>query len=219
MISQDTYRSLIEKLAARTVSLVAVSKGRTPAQIKTLYDWGQRDFGENYVQELLPKYEQLSKDIRWHFIGHLQTNKVKYIAPFVAMIQSVDSQKLLQEINKQAEKNNRTVDYLLEVKIVPEGTKTGMNIDQTREMIQSNKTKNLNNTRIRGLMGIASNVQDQEVIRPEFETLRDLFLDAKSRISTSDDFSTLSMGMSNDYQIAVDVGSTMVRIGTLLFAD
>ena len=219
MISQTDYQNLIQKLTTQKVVLIAVSKGRSPAQIETLYKYGQRDFGENYVQELLPKYENLPKDIRWHFIGHLQTNKVKYIAPFVAMIQSVDSQNLLQEINKQAEKNKRMVDCLLEVKVAQEVTKTGMNVNHAREMIQSDKIKNLKHARLRGLMGIASNTHDHGIVRQELKTLHDYFKEMKQQIKATVDFSVLSMGMSQDYQLAIDEGSTMVRLGSLLFAE
>ncbi|RJR15665.1 YggS family pyridoxal phosphate-dependent enzyme [Candidatus Microgenomates bacterium] len=219
MLSHFKYKELTQKLTEQHITLVAVSKGRTLSEVETLYAYGQRDFGENYVQELLPKYEQLPKDIRWHFIGHLQSNKVKYIAPFITMIQSVDSQKLLQEINRQAAKNKRTIDCLLEIKIAQENTKTGMTVATAQQIITSKEIENLTNTKFRGLMGIASNTHDHGIVRQEFQTLRDYFKKVKQQAKAADDFSVLSMGMSQDYQLAIDEGSTMVRLGSLLFAE
>jgi len=180
---------------------------------------GQRDFGENYVQEMTGKQAQLPQDIRWHFIGHLQSNKIKYIAPFVYMIQGVDSYKLLAEIDKQAKKNQRIIQCLLQVHIAAEETKFGFNEDELTDTIHQFKQKNeFENIKLSGLMGMASFTEDQNLVRKEFIYLRSLF-DKVSEMLKDDNFSTLSMGMSSDYRIAIEEGSNMVRIGSLLFGE
>ncbi|MFL5762906.1 MAG: YggS family pyridoxal phosphate-dependent enzyme [Bacteroidia bacterium] len=194
------------------VKLVAVSKTYGSDKIMEAYNAGQRIFGENKVQEMIGKYEQLPKDIEWHLIGHLQTNKVKYIAPFVSLIHSVDSLKLLIEIDKQAKKNNRVVSCLLQVHIASEETKYGLYLNEIQSIIESNEAKSLNNIRIIGLMGMASNVSDKKQIALEFKTLKDEFLKYP-------DFTVLCMGMSSDYLIAIENGSTMIRVGTAIFGE
>lgn len=197
--------------------MVAVSKTKPVAEIKELYDLGQRDFGENYVQELVDKYEELPKDIHWHFIGHLQSNKVKYIAPFVSLIHGVDSFKLLEEINKQAQKNNRFIDCLLQIYIADEETKFGLDEEELDVLIRKCADMQMKNIFIKGLMGMASFTDDKEKVRNEFRNLKSLF-DKYSHLSTDNcNLSTLSMGMSGDYKIAIEEGSNMVRIGSLLF--
>ena len=195
------------------MTLVAVSKTHPADAIRQLYDLGQRDFGENYVQELVTKQDTLPADINWHFIGHLQSNKVKYIAPFVHMIQSVDSEKLLKEIDKQAQKNSRVINVLLQVHIAQEETKFG--VDE-RELAQIMEQVNaFPHVRIRGLMGMASFTENKEQVRKEFRYLKSFFDNYKQ----TSNWDTLSMGMSGDYQMAVEEGSTLVRIGSLLFGE
>lgn len=206
------------ELDARAVQLVAVSKYQDAEAVLEAYNAGQRVFGENIVQELVEKEAVLPKDIQWHLIGHLQTNKVKYIAPFITVIESVDSLKLLQEINKQALKNKRVIDCLLQVYIADEDTKFGLGFDEVIELLRSDEFKELNNVRIVGLMGIASNTDSEKRIRDEFEELKVLFDGIKlSYFRKEDSFKELSMGMSSDYKIAVEEGSTMVRIGSSIF--
>ena len=213
-INKQAYEQLIADLGSHHVTLVAVSKTKSVAEIKELYDLGQKDFGENYVQELVEKQSQLPKDIRWHFIGHLQTNKVKQIAPFIDLIQSVDSQKLLHEINKQAQKNNRVIDCLLQVYIAREETKFGMDENELEELL-NNSISEYQNIRICGLMGMASFTDDMEKVRSEFRYLKTLFEKMATRLTAP--LTTLSMGMSSDYFVAIEEGSTMVRIGSLIF--
>jgi hypothetical protein len=211
------YHSLTKELSANNAVLVAVSKTKPPADIIALYDLGQRDFGENYVQELVEKQAQLPADIRWHFIGHLQSNKVKYIAPFVHLIHGVDSLKLLKEINKQAAKCNRVINVLLQMHIAKEETKFGLDERELDELLTSPDLSTLQNVRICGLMGMASFSDDIQLVRSEFKTLK-LIYDSKAKLQTSNfKPETLSMGMSGDYRVAVEEGSTMVRIGSLLF--
>ena len=206
------YEKIKQELSASKASLVAVSKTKPAADILELYNLGQRDFGENYVQELVDKEAALPKDIRWHFIGHLQSNKVKYIAPFVHLIHGVDSESLLKEINKQAAKNNRIIDCLLQVHIATEETKFGF--DETE--LLNLKTEGLEYTRMEGLMGMASFSDDMNLVRNEFKKLKHLF----NQLQTSNlKLQTLSMGMSGDYKIALEEGSNMVRIGSLLFGE
>jgi len=206
------------ELDARAVQLVAVSKYQEADAVLEAYNAGQRVFGENIVQELVEKQAILPKDIQWHLIGHLQTNKVKYIAPFIHLIESVDSLKLLQEINKQALKNKRIIDCLLQVYIADEDTKFGLGFDEVVELLRSEEYKELQNIRIVGLMGIASNTASEKRIRDEFEELKVLFDGIKlSYFRKEDTFRELSMGMSSDYKIAVEEGSTMVRIGSSIF--
>lgn len=217
-VNPELYSQISNELKEKNVTLVAVSKTKSVEEILELYQLGQRDFGENYVQELVEKYQQLPKDIKWHFIGHLQTNKVKLIAPFVHLIQSVDSEKLLKEINKEAGKNNRVIDCLLEVYIAKEETKFGLNEQELKELITrisgTNSTNSFKNICIKGLMGMASFTNDKEAVRKEFAFLKSLFDE-----TTNSELQTISMGMSADYQIAIEEGSNMVRIGSLLFGE
>jgi pyridoxal phosphate enzyme (YggS family) len=215
-VNSDSYKKISSELAPNNVTLVAVSKTKPAEEILELYNFGQKDFGENYVQELTEKYEQLPKDIRWHFIGHLQSNKIKYIAPFVSLIQGVDSEKLLDEINKQGEKINRIIDCLLQIHIAKEETKFGLDENELKELISTNPAV-YKNIRIKGLMGMASFTDDEQKIRDEFKLLKSLF-DKYSTFSIFNfQFSILSMGMSADYKIAIEERSNMVRIGSLLF--
>jgi pyridoxal phosphate enzyme (YggS family) len=218
-INTEAYKKIKTITDHKNAILVAVSKTKPMEDIQALYDLGQRDFGENYVQELADKYEALPKDIRWHFIGHLQSNKVKYIAPFVHLIHGVDSEKILAEINKQAIKNNRIIDCLLQVHIAEEETKFGFDENELHELITrilATHYTNYPNISIRGLMGMASFSDDLEKVRSEFKKLYHLFSTTNLQPST---FNLLSMGMSADYEIAVEEGSNMVRIGSLLFGE
>jgi PLP dependent protein len=213
-INIEKYKVILEELNNKAI-LVAVSKTKPAEDIKALYDLGQRDFGENYVQELVDKYDELPKDIRWHFIGHLQSNKVKYIAPFVHLIHGVDSFSLLKEINKQALKNNRIISCLLQIHIAIEETKFGFDEEEFAYMPISQ----LGNVKIIGLMGMASFSDDNDVVRNEFRNLKKMF-DSNAQLSKPNyQPSTLSMGMSGDYKIAIEEGSNMVRIGSLLFGE
>jgi len=205
------YTSLIEELSVKKVQLIAVSKTKPASDIKALYQLGQRDFGENYVQELVDKSAALPKDIRWHFIGHLQSNKVKYIAPFVYLIHGIDSYKLLQEVDKQAAKNNRVIDCLLQVHIAEEETKFGFDNNELQALPDLNELKHV---RVCGLMGMASFSEDMSKVRGEFHTLKTIFDQFQQKYTS---IQILSMGMSGDYQIAVEEGSNMVRVGSLLF--
>ncbi|MEJ0084029.1 MAG: YggS family pyridoxal phosphate-dependent enzyme [Puia sp.] len=219
-MNRSDYSDIIDKLKPFGVRLLAVSKTKSVEDIQALYDLGQRDFGENYVQELLEKQAQLPKDIRWHFIGHLQTNKVKFLVPFIYMIHSVDSLKLLLEIDKHASKNQRIVHCLLQIFIAREESKFGL--DET-ELDSLMLTVNLNrqegrfsHSQISGCMGMASLTENKIQIREEFDRLRTIFEKIKASFP-SDPVDTLSMGMSSDYLIAIEAGSTMVRLGTLVF--
>jgi pyridoxal phosphate enzyme (YggS family) len=215
----DRLSELLQKLPA-SVSLVAVSKTKPVSAILEAYDLGQRDFGENKVQELVDKNEQLPKDIRWHLIGHLQSNKVKYIAPFVHLIHSVDSLRLLMEINKQGAKNHRTIDCLLQFHIAQEETKFGLNLAEAIELLESEDFKSFNHVRICGVMGMASFTEDFELIRTEFRTLKGNYSTLKERFfNDSNNFKELSFGMSSDYSIAIEEGSTMIRVGSTLFGE
>jgi len=216
-INKEKYKKIISEL--KNVTLVAVSKTKPIEDISALYDLGQIDFGENYVQELADKHEALPKDIRWHFIGHLQTNKVKYIAPFVSLIHGVDSFKLLKEINKQGEKNNRIINCLLQIHIAQEETKFGLNEDELDDIFGSADLKSLQNIKICGMMGMASFTENEETIRNEFRYLQALYHSYKKLSTANCQLSTLSMGMSSDYKIAIEEGSNMVRIGSLLFGE
>jgi pyridoxal phosphate enzyme (YggS family) len=198
------------------VTLVAVSKTKPAELIKETYDAGQRDFGENYVQELQEKHTQLPADIQWHAIGHLQSNKIKNILPFVHLIHGVDSLKLLLEINKQALKINLVIDCLLQMHIAQEETKFGFSFKECESLFQWKELKSLQNIRIVGFMGMATNTDDETQIRKEFRSLKDFF--DKFRIKNSE-LKILSMGMSSDYKIAIEEGSTLVRIGSLIFGE
>jgi len=212
----SVYNSLKNQIDSN-VTIVAVSKTKPIADLQEAYDIGVRDFGENYVQELVDKYEALPKDIRWHFIGHLQSNKVKYIAPFVHLIHGVDSEKLLTEINKQGEKVNKKISCLLQIYIAKEETKFGLNEAELESIIQ--KLPQLPFVQISGMMGMASFSSDVEIVKAEFDTLKQLF--DKYSTSSVDNFKmeTLSMGMSGDYKTAIPCGSNMIRIGSMLFGE
>lgn len=215
-VNTTAYQHIVKELSNTNTILVAVSKTKPNEDLMELYQLGQRDFGENYVQELVDKAAALPKDIRWHFIGHLQSNKVKYIAPFVHLIHGVDSLKLLQEINKQAIKNNRTIDCLLQIHIAEEETKFGLDEKELEQIIT--QIDQLSNIRISGLMGMASFSNDQHKVQNEFNNLSRIFTKIKSWIlEHSGKEPILSMGMSGDYAMAIEEGSTMVRIGSLLF--
>ena len=202
------------------VKLVAVSKFHPADEIMAAYTAGQRVFGESHEQELARKHEALPKDIEWHFIGHLQTNKVKYIVPYISMIDAVDSVKLLKEINKQAAKHGRVVNVLLELHIAEEATKYGFTLDACREMLAAGEWRELKNVRLCGLMMMASNVDDEAQIRREFETAASFFDEVKQTYFADDDsFCERSWGMSGDYKIAMQCRSTMVRVGTALFGE
>lgn len=215
-VNTIAYQNIITELAGSNTSLVAVSKTKPNEDLIELYQLGQRDFGENYVQELVDKAAALPKDIRWHFIGHLQSNKVKYIAPFVHLIHGVDSLKLLQEINKQSIKNNRTIHCLLQMHIAEEETKFGLDETELEQIIT--QADQFSNIKICGLMGMASFSTDQHKVRNEFKKLHSIFAQHQSWVlEHTGQAPILSMGMSGDYPIAIEEGSTMVRIGSLLF--
>ena len=212
------FDTIIKELNGTNTRLVAVSKTKPNEQLMVLYDKGQRIFGENYVQELVDKYHSLPHDIQWHFIGHLQSNKVKYIAPFVSMIHSVDSLKLLQEINKQAIKNKRIIPCLLQFHIAEEETKFGLDTEGVLSFLESNEFKVLQNIELCGVMGMGTFTDDKVQVRKEFQLLKRIFDDLKTNYFTDNAaFKEISMGMSDDYQLAMQHGSTMVRIGSLIF--
>ena len=198
------------------VTLVAVSKTKPNELINQAYLAGQIDFGENYVQELVDKHQELPKDIRWHFIGHLQTNKVKLIAPFVNLIHGVDSLKLLEEINKQAQKNNRIINCLLQIYIAQEDSKFGLSFEECKELLQSNSYLKLKNICVVGFMAMASNTEDNEQIKKEFLSLKKFH---ESMVSIQLPLNILSFGMSSDYQLAIECGSNMIRIGSSIFGE
>jgi pyridoxal phosphate enzyme (YggS family) len=205
-----------------SVKLIAVSKTKPIADLQEAYAAGQRDFGENKVQELIEKQPQLPNDIRWHFVGHLQTNKVKYIAPFVHLIHSVDSLKLLKEIDKEAKKNNHIMDCLLEFFIAEEDTKFGLDLSEAEillsEIVEAHGRASLQNTRICGVMGMATFTPDTEQIRREFQNLHQIFQTLKDKyFANQPHFCEISMGMSDDYPIAIEEGSTMIRVGSTIF--
>jgi len=209
---------ILNDLTPTDTKLVAVSKTKPAQAIQKLYDQGQRIFGENRVQEVTWKYEELPKDIQWHAIGHLQTNKVKYIAPFITMIHSVDSLKLLKEIEKQAAKNDRVIELLLQFHIAEEDTKFGLDLEEAKEILKSDFYKNAQHIKIVGVMGMATFSPDPIQVRKEFKSLKVIFEKLKETFfEGQNDFKEISMGMSGDYKIAVEEGSTMVRVGSLLF--
>jgi len=202
------------------VTLVAVSKTKPNELIQEAYDAGQRIFGENKAQELKNKAEALSKDIEWHFIGHLQTNKVKYIAPYTSLVHSIDSLKLLTEVNKQALKNNRIINCLLQFHIATEQTKFGLSLEEAKQLLNSDDFTKLKNINIVGVMGMASFVNNKEQVKKEFSNLKNIFNQLKSNLfKDSDDFKTISMGMSGDFELAIKEGSNMVRVGSLIFGN
>lgn len=215
-INTKNYQYILSKLDGKA-TLVAVSKIRSVEEIMALYNLGQRDFGENYVQELFDKQQKLPKDINWHFIGHLQSNKVKYIASFVHLIHGVDSFNLLKEINKQALKNNRIINCLLQIHISKEETKFGFDEQEFNNLMTGQPIHELTNIRINGLMGMASFTEDNDLIIKEFHFLKTLFDKYAQQQTTNFELQTLSMGMSADFQFALDAGSNMVRIGSMLF--
>ena len=199
------------------VTLVAVSKTKPVSDLIEAYNAGHRIFGENKIQEMTEKWEQMPKDIQWQMIGHIQTNKVKFMAPYVSLIHGVDSMKLLEEINKQALKNNRIIDCLLQIHIAEEETKFGLNEDELKELLASESFKNLNNIKIIGLMGMATFTENQIQIKKEFEHLKSIFDSYQNLKSEICNLKSLSMGMSGDYKLAIACGSTMVRIGSSIF--
>ncbi len=201
----------------KNVKLIAVSKTKSDSDIMEAYNTGHKVFGENKVQEMVDKYNSLPKDIEWHFIGHLQTNKVKYLAPFVNLIHGVDSLKLLKEINKQGVKNNRTINCLLQFHIASEDAKFGFYKDEAIELFQSPEFNSMKNIRIVGVMGMATYTDDENQIRQEFANLKSYFSEIKENHIVQDYFSTISMGMSADYKIAIEEGSTMIRLGSSIF--
>ena len=211
----NAYDQLLNEIAPFGATVVAVSKTKPHSDIQEMYNHGQLDFGENYVNELVSKHEQLPINIQWHFIGHLQSNKVKYIAPFVSLIHGIDSKKLLKEVSKQAVKCGRIIDVLLQIHIATEETKFGLSEDECADLfteIQSNQFPGVN---VRGMMGMASFSEDKNMVRDEFRKLNEIFTNLKNK--STNNFDILSMGMSNDYKIALEEGSTMIRIGSLIF--
>jgi pyridoxal phosphate enzyme (YggS family) len=211
---------ILRELASRNARLVAVSKTHPPERILEIYQQGQRIFGENRAQEMLEKHAALPADIEWHLIGHLQTNKVKYIAPFVSLIHSADSLKLLQEIDKQANKVGRVIDCLLQFHIAQEETKFGLDESEAREMLSSEAFRQLENIRICGVMGMATFTDDEAQVRSEFRRLKAIFEKIRQEFFLDKPyFKEISMGMSGDWRIAVEEGSTMLRIGSLIFGE
>lgn len=208
----------IKRTIPENVTLIAVSKTKPISDLQEAYDAGQRIFGENKALEMRDKHMQLPEDIQWHFIGHLQTNKIKYIAPFVSLIHSVDSISLLEAVNKEAAKNNRIIDCLLQFHIAQENTKFGLDIEEAKQILTSDVFKKLNNVHIIGVMGMATFTDDLSQIRNEFKTLKNIYDILKDNYFNDDvSFKEISMGMSDDYQIAMEEGATMVRVGSKIF--
>lgn len=222
-INRGAYQKIKTELDSRNITLVAVSKTKPVSDILELYNLGHRDFGENYVQEMVVKAKLLPNDIRWHFIGHLQTNKVKLIAPFVQLIHGVDSLKLLRELNKEAEKEGRVVDCLLQVHIAQEETKFGLDEIELNLLMKEFDNLKMQHVRICGLMGMASFTENMTLVKEEFKNLKGIFNKLRTRDlpvgQVVSGLTTLSMGMSADYKIAIEEGSNMVRIGSLLFGE
>ena len=217
-IQEEIHR--IQAGLPESVRLVAVSKYHPVEALQEAYDAGQRIFGESKVQEMTQKYEALPKDIEWHFIGHLQTNKIKYMAPYVALIHGVDSYKLLAEINKQAAKAGRIITCLLQIHIAQEETKFGFSTDECRAMLEAGEWKTLSNVRIAGVMGMATNTEDETQIAREFHTLSSFFREIKeTHFKDEPGFKEISMGMSDDYPLAIEEGSTLIRIGSRIFGE
>lgn len=210
----------IKNQIPQKVKLIAVSKTKPNKDILEAYNSGHKFFGENKVQDLVKKHDELPKDIEWHYIGHLQRNKVKNIAPFVSLIHAVDSLRLLQKINEEAVKNNRTLNCLLQMHIADESSKFGLDINELKEILSSEEYSSMNRINIVGLMGMATYTEDKAIIKKEFDYLNKCFYDIKKEFfSKSDDFKEISMGMSGDYDIAVESGSTMIRIGSIIFGE
>ena len=219
MSIQANLKEVLTELPAR-IRLVAVSKFHPVQALEEAYAAGQRLFGESHVQEMTQKYEILPKDIEWHFIGHLQTNKVKYMAPYVAMIHAIDSYKLLVEVNKQAAKAHRVIPCLLQIHIAQEDTKFGFSFDECKDMLDAGEWRKLNNVSLAGVMGMASNVDDDKQKKREFCSLNTFFKEIKQNyFAESDAFKEISIGMSHDYPLAVESGSTLVRIGSKIFGE
>ncbi len=213
MVNLKNYETIIKELEPYGATLVAVSKTKSREDIRTLFDHGQKEFGENYVQELVEKNEMLP-GIDWHFIGHLQSNKVKFITPFIKLIHGIDSLHLLAEVNRQALKSNRVVECLLQIYIASEETKFGLSKEEAEDILRGEELKSMKNISIRGFMGMATATDDEHVVRNEFRSLRSFF-----DLHRSDEISILSMGMTSDYRIALQEGSTMVRIGSAIFGE
>ncbi|HSF46132.1 MAG TPA: YggS family pyridoxal phosphate-dependent enzyme [Chitinophagaceae bacterium] len=217
----DSYQGVLNNAIVKGATLIAVSKTKPVADILALYETGHRDFGENYVQELTEKHNQLPQDIRWHFIGHLQSNKVKYIAPFVHMIHGVESIKLLREINKQGEKCGRIINCLLQLYVASEETKFGLDETEVHELLrQMQGSEKMEFVQVCGVMAMASFTDNKEQVRSEFKKVKSIFDILKQQYFDGDErFSTISMGMSGDYVIALEEGSTMIRVGSLIFGE
>ena len=214
----STYPTILAEIERHHAKLVAVSKTKPVALLREFYDQGQRRFGENRVQELVDKSSQLPEDVEWHFIGHLQRNKVKYIAPIVHLIHGVDSPRLLEEINKRAAQHDRVISCLLQFHIAEEATKHGMDLEEAEALLSSESYRSLQHVQIHGVMGMATYTDDEHQVRKEFRHLKKIFITLKTKyFASSSVFNELSMGMSGDYKIALAEGSTMVRIGSLLF--
>ncbi len=219
MVIKNNIKAITGDLSG-SCRLIAVSKTQPIERLQEAYDGGQRIFGENKAQELASKYAALPKDIEWHMIGHLQTNKVKYIASFVALIHSIDSIKLLEEVDKQAKKANRKISCLLQAHIAKEETKFGFDLDEVQELLSSDALKNFSHVEIKGLMGMATFTENQPQIRSEFALINNLFKTLKNQTLPSNvEMKELSIGMSSDYKIAIEEGSTLVRVGTAIFGS
>jgi pyridoxal phosphate enzyme (YggS family) len=217
-MNEERYQDIVKEIKPYGARLVAVSKTRPAADIEALYKLGQRIFGENKAQEMIEKYEVLPKDIDWHLIGHLQTNKVKYVAPFVSLIYSVDSLRLLEEIDRQAQKHSRIIPCLLQMHIAQEETKFGLDKEELKNLLDSPAYKSLKNIQINGFMGMATNTENIAQIEKEFEGLKELFNQTKeTHFKDQAHFAELSMGMSSDYKIAIKHGATLIRIGSDIF--
>ena len=209
---------IVRATVPSNVTLIAVSKTKPVSDLQEAYDAGQRIFGENKALEMRDKHQALPNDIQWHFIGHLQTNKIKYIAPFVTLIHAIDSLSLLEAVNKEAAKNNRVIDCLLQFHIAQEETKFGLDMDEARAMLESESFKNLNNINICGVMGMATFTDDAAQVRDEFKNLKNIFVTLKENyFKGNESFKEISMGMSDDYPIAIEEGATMVRVGSKIF--
>ncbi|MBO5957170.1 MAG: YggS family pyridoxal phosphate-dependent enzyme [Bacteroidales bacterium] len=210
--------NIVRATVPSNVTLIAVSKTKPVSDLQEAYDAGQRIFGENKALEMRDKYQELPKDIQWHFIGHLQTNKIKYIAPFVTLIHAIDSLSLLEAVNKEAVKNNRVIDCLLQFHIAQEETKFGLDMEEAKLLLESESFKNLKNINICGVMGMATFTDDVVQVRNEFKNLKNIFETLKENyFKANDSFRDISMGMSDDYPIAIEEGATMVRVGSKIF--
>lgn len=218
-MSIQQHLQQIKSTLPQHVTLVAVSKTKPVADIMEAYNAGQRQFGENKIQEMVEKFEDLPKDIEWHMIGHVQTNKIKYMAHFVSLIHGVDSFKLLKEINKQAKKHDRVIDCLLQIKIAEEDSKFGMSSEAASKILQSKEFSELKNVCVTGVMGMATFTENEAQIKNEFSTLKDIFESLKDLKTANCQLKTISMGMSGDYQLAIDCGSTMIRVGSSIFGE